>query len=262
MEMQTYHPIPGEVFHVHTYRCKHAGDTTDKDYIEKAIELGAPRIVFTDHAPFPGNLFGNRMEIEQLPEYVETLSRLREEYREKIEILIGLEAEYLQELKNDHGLDLLIMGQHFFEHEPGRYSFSDEDKSEEYIGLCRAMTQGVETCLFDVVAHPDRVFRRREYFGDDEEKFARELINTASFRGVYLEANYSSMHRKQQFWYEFWDLLPAQSMMIYGIDAHSVEEIEAGMTEYHKAMKIMEEDIPGDIYGIPETDRVQRNRLQ
>ena len=114
MEMQTYHPIPGEVFHVHTYRCKHAGDTTDKDYIEKAIELGAPRIVFTDHAPFPGNLFGNRMEIEQLPEYVETLSRLREEYREKIEILIGLEAEYLpsfaeylQELKNDHHIQIL-----------------------------------------------------------------------------------------------------------------------------------------------------------
>jgi len=250
MKTQTYHPIPGEVFHVHTYRCKHAGATTDRDYIEKAVELGAPRIVFTDHAPFPGNPFGNRMGIEQLPEYVETLSGLREEYRGKIEIMIGLEAEYLpsfaeylHELKNDYGLDLLIMGQHFFELEPGRYSFSDEDKTEEYIGLCKAMTLGLETCLFDVVSHPDRAFRRRKYYGDDEVKFAKELMNTASFRGVYLEINYSSMHRKRQFWYEFWSLLPEQAMMIYGIDAHSVEDIEGGMTEYYKAMNIMEEDV-------------------
>ncbi len=249
METQTYHPIPGEVFHVHTYRCKHAGNAADTDYIEKAIELGAPRIVFTDHAPYPGNPFRNRMDIEQLPEYLETMSRLKEEYRDRIEIIFGLEAEYLpsygeylHELRNDHGLDLLILGQHFFEHEPGRYSFSDEDKSDEYIGLCRAMKDGMETYLFDVVAHPDRAFRRRKSFDDNEIKFARELINTASFRGVYLEMNYSSMHRKRQFWYDFWDLLPAQAMMIYGIDAHSVEEIEEGMNEYYKAMDAMNED--------------------
>ncbi len=238
MDMHAYHPIPGEVFHVHSYRCKHAGDTPDKAYIEKAIELGAPRIVFTDHAPYPGNPFGNRMEIEQLPEYVETLRRLKEEYRDRIEIMIGLEAEYLpgfgeylQELKNDRGLDLLIMGQHFFEREPGRYSFSDEDKTEEFKGLCRAMTEGIKTHLFDVVAHPDRAFRRRKSFGDEETKFARELIDAALSAGVYLEKNYSSMHRKRQFRHEFWDLLPDRAMIVYGIDAHSVEDVVDGMKE-------------------------------
>ncbi len=239
MKMQAYYPIAGEVFHVHTYRCKHAGNTPDKDYIEKAIELGAPRIVYTDHAPYPGNPFGNRMEIEQLPEYVATLSRLKEEYRDRIEIMIGLEAEYLPgfreylyELKNGHGLDLLIMGQHFYEREPGRYSFSDEDKSDEFRGLCRAMTEGIRTGLFDVVAHPDRAFRRRESFGDEETEFARELINAASLEGVFLEKNISSMHRKRQFWKEFWEILPEQSIAVYGIDAHSVGEIEDGMAEY------------------------------
>ena len=234
--LRTYQPVEGEAFHVHTFRCKHADEIPDTAYIDKAIELGAPRIVFTDHSPFPGNLFGNRMKIEMLPEYITTMYRLKEEYRGRIEILAGLEVEYLpsfrefyQELKTDPGLDLLILGQHFYEHEPGWYSFLDEDKSGEYIGLCEAMIQGVETDLFDVVAHPDRAFRRRKSFGSEEGSLADRLIYAATSHGSYLELNYSSMHRKRQFWHEFWDRLSNQAMMIYGLDAHSVEEMVEGM---------------------------------
>ena len=228
--LQVYHPLEGEIFHVHTFRCKHAEEVPDKAYIDKAIEIGAPRIVFTDHSPFPGNPFRNRMEMEMLSEYISTMERLKEEYRGKIEILAGLEVEYLpsyreyyHELKTNAGLDLLIMGQHFFEHRPGCYNFMDEDKSDEYIGLCEAMIQGIKTNLFDVVAHPDRVFRRRKSFGSDEESLADRVIHTASFYGTYLEMNYSSMHRKHQFWYEFWNRLPRQAIVIggaYNIDKH------------------------------------------
>lgn len=41
------------IFHVHTYRCGHASDETDEDYVKRAVELGADSITFTDHAPFP-----------------------------------------------------------------------------------------------------------------------------------------------------------------------------------------------------------------
>ncbi len=84
-----YQPIQGEIFHVHTKRCQHAGDHPDEAYIEKAIELGASRIVFTDHAPFPGNPFRNRMDMEQLPEYIETMHRNKKTYQDRIEILCG-----------------------------------------------------------------------------------------------------------------------------------------------------------------------------
>lgn len=40
------------VFHVHTYRCGHATNETDEDYIKSAIVLGSDSITFTDHAPF------------------------------------------------------------------------------------------------------------------------------------------------------------------------------------------------------------------
>ena len=134
---EKYIPLPREAFHIHTKRCGHASGE-DREYIEKAIELGAPRIVFTDHAPFPGNPFRNRMLIEELTEYIETFRRLKEEYVDKIEIMTGLECEYLpgfhsyyEELKGQSGLDLLILGQHFYEKRDGTYNFTDSDRTGE-----------------------------------------------------------------------------------------------------------------------------------
>ena len=60
INMGRYRPIENEIFHVHTWRCKHAGEEREWEYIERAMELGAERIVFTDHCPFPGDLFRGR----------------------------------------------------------------------------------------------------------------------------------------------------------------------------------------------------------
>lgn len=182
-EKQVYHSIKNELFHVHTHRCKHASSAEDVEYIEKAIELGASRIVFTEHAPFPDNPFGNRMDIEELPEYIESLAELKKAYKKKIEVCCGLEIEYLPsfqdyyfELKKMDGVDLLVIGQHFFEHSEGKYSFDAEDKTHEFRGLCEAMVQGINTELFDVVAHPDRTFRRCKQFERAEIDAAKSVI--------------------------------------------------------------------------------------
>lgn len=52
-----------DIFHVHTYRCGHAEEVGDEEYVIKAIELGATGIWFTDHAPFPGDPFRGAHEI-------------------------------------------------------------------------------------------------------------------------------------------------------------------------------------------------------
>ena len=89
-----YKPAEKEVFHVHTYRCKHASDEDDEAYVRAAVDLGAKRIVFTDHAPFPGNPFGHRMQYEELSEYISSLLILKDKYAAIIEIMVGLEIEY------------------------------------------------------------------------------------------------------------------------------------------------------------------------
>lgn len=167
-----------ELFHVHTYRCKHAGSELDEDYIKKAIELGAKAIAFTDHGPFPGNIFGNRMGIEELPEYINTLNTLKEKYKKQIKVWVGLEIEYFysfdhmddgesyyKQLKSMEGLDFLMLGQHMYEVSPGYYSFSlekEEIKRLEAPGMGQSIIAGIATGYFDVVAHPDRTFRRRK----------------------------------------------------------------------------------------------------
>jgi len=232
------------IFHVHTYRCKHAGEEDDEAYIKRAVELGAKEIIFTDHAPFPGNPFGNRMDIEELPEYIAALKCLREKYRKSIMVQIGLEVEYFpgfsdyyRELSENEDLEWLILGQHMFEREPGVYSFSDsaEVKNQtEYIGLCEAMIAGMKTGIFRVCAHPDRAFRSRKAWDAGMAELSRKVIETAIETGTVLEDNISSYGRKYQHWNEFWQMLDdvlaenkeRKAFLIKGIDAHSVKELD------------------------------------
>lgn len=122
-----YIPIPKEMFHVHTYRCGHAENISDEAFVKRAIELGSGRIVFTDHAPFPNDPFGKRMKYDELDEYIKSIRTLQEKYADEIEILCGLEVEFLSAYKNYYEYlhektDLLIIGQHFYEYD-GKYSF-------------------------------------------------------------------------------------------------------------------------------------------
>lgn len=230
-----------EIFHVHTYRCRHAANVADEMYILKAIELGAVSITFTDHAPFPGNPFGNRMDIQQLSEYLGSLSRLKEKYENVIEVRTGLEIEYLphfeyyyEKLKASGCFDVLMIGQHFYEYNDNRYNFSlpkEEMKRKEAGGLCKAALAGMKTGLFQVMAHPDRMFRYCGSWNKDMEQMSGELIKTALQYDITLEKNLSSMKNAGYYRHEFWRLVPDPSKTRIGIDAHKVDQLEE-ITEY------------------------------
>ena len=80
--------------------------------------------------------------------------------------------------------------------------------------------------MFEVAAHPDRVFRRRKEFGESEKEISLKLIEAAQNNGVFLEKNYSSTKRKNQYKKEFWKLVPDDVLTLHGVDAHSVGELE------------------------------------
>lgn len=226
---------PNEIFHVHTYRCKHASDEDDEAYIKRAIQLGATRITFTDHAPFPNNPFGNRMHIEELEEYICTLETLKEKYKANIEVNIGLEIEYLPSfneyykwLYQSKRFDILMIGQHFYEYGEQKYSFSLDKKvlkQEEVEGLCIAIIEGMRSGFFQVVAHPDRIFRKCDCWNVEMERLSQEIISVAEANNIIFERNLSSCRKKNQYWKEFWEIVPCSLNTIIGIDAHSVDEL-------------------------------------
>ena len=227
-----------KLFHVHTFRCGHAEEVPDEEYIKRAIELGAEGIWFTDHAPFPGDLFGNRMLYAELPEYIDTLQALKEKYRQQLEVHIGLETEYFpafdkagyyRELRENPGLENLILGQHMAEDVPGKYTYSwDKErlKAEEYLALGKAILQGMESGYFEVVAHPDRIYRRRKAWDDAMGQMAERIIAAAKKYDLPLELNEAFKQRKNQYWEGFWNLAQGRVKMVRGLDAHSLEELK------------------------------------
>ncbi|MCR5098322.1 MAG: PHP domain-containing protein [Lachnospiraceae bacterium] len=219
----------GEIFHVHTFRCGHAAMVPDEAYVEKAIELGAGKITFTDHAPFPGNPFGNRMDYEELDEYVESIRSLQEKYAYTIQIGCGLEIEYLpsfksyyEELRASERFDVLLLGQHIYEHAPGVWNFSVPLSEEETaMGLFEAQIEGLATGYFDVLAHPDRCFHRFDHWTSQMETASMELIRVAEDNGrIPLEKNVGSISTYNMYWPEFWELVDPDYPVVVGCDAH------------------------------------------
>lgn len=220
------------IFHVHTWRCGHAENVSDEEYIKKAIELGAEQIVFTDHAPLPGDLFTGRMKSEQLAEYITTLQLLKHKYYSDINIVLSLEIEYLPsyvdyiyDLKKNKDIDILILGQHFYELSNGEWSFNLHNKNNEWKGLINAEIEAARSGLFDVIAHPDRVFKRCKSWSAQMKTLSNELIKVSCNNKILLEKNFSSKKCKRYYWEEFWKLVSDRHVIIYGSDAHSLDEL-------------------------------------
>ena len=228
------------IFHVHTHRCHHASMEPDLAYVQKAIELSAEELVFTDHAPFPGNPFQGRMALKDLPEYMYTLQELKQRYANIIRIKIGLEIEYLPNysnyyewLKEQETFDLFLLGPHFSLMPDGSYSFQSKKKTEIVPYLAESLIAGMESGLFQAVAHPDQIFRYKKKWNPEFSSIAREIKECAADNRIVLEKNISNMLGKKNqqqshrlYRPEFWQELPDDLQIIYGVDAHSVEEME------------------------------------
>ncbi len=221
------------MFHVHTSRCRHASGS-DREYIERAIELGADEIWFTDHAPYPGDKIGTRMLYSERPEYVSTMKALRKEYAGDIVLKLGMEMEYLpsydeyiHETRRSGDFDLLILGQHYYERADGSFYFGrkGEDNLNERFGQCEGMILGIKSGCFDVVAHPDRIFRNCRSWTQDMTDLSKRIIEAVRGTDIYLEKNYSSTLKKDHYWNEFWELVPDDVLTIKGLDAHSVDAL-------------------------------------
>ena len=228
------------MFHVHTNRCKHAfHGISDEEIVKTAIRKGATNVYFSDHAPFPGNPFGMRMDYEQLDEYINSLVGLKEKYKNDILIHIGLEIEYFpsydkegyyEELCSKDGIEFLLLGQHMAEigENPKQYSFSWNQErldAEEYKVLGKAEIDGLKTGYFQVIAHPDRIFRRCHSWTDEMKTLSLDIIKTAVDNNVVLEQNISSMSSENHYWQQFWDLVPKTARKIVGLDAHSIDDL-------------------------------------
>ncbi len=221
--------------HTHTTRCGHASGS-EREYIERAIAAGITTLGFSDHAPMPfkGDYYsGFRVKREELPEYIETLSALREEYKRDIHLLIGFEVEYYPALFRDflefiapYPVDYLIMGQHFLDNEQNAHytgsGTADEALLAKYVDQ---VSEGLATGLFTFLAHPD-VMR---FTGDESvyEKHMRRLCENARSLDVPLEINGLGLWNNRHYPSDRFFRIAGEvgNQIIYSLDAHQPERI-------------------------------------
>ncbi|MBS7262710.1 MAG: histidinol-phosphatase [Eubacteriales bacterium] len=224
-------PIMKENYHTHTSRCHHAAGT-EREYIETAIARGLTVLGFSDHAPMPFEPrfeSGFRMAVEETGEYVSTLRALRDEYADRIRILIGFETEYypavfqrFRELIAPFEPDYIIMGQHALGNEYDTAMRPQPPTKDRRIlkTYVDQVLEGLETGFFSYIAHPDVI----NYTPDDEIYAAemRRLCVRCRELGIPLEVNLLGMRTNRNYPCEKFFRIAAQegNEVIFGCDAH------------------------------------------
>lgn len=239
-------------YHTHTPRCRHANGT-EREYIENAIRCGMHTLGFSDHAPqmFQSEYYSHfRMFRENAEEYTETLSALREEYKDQITLKIGYEMEYYPAIFQDtlafvrqYPCEYLILGQHFLDNEEDTHRYSgsqteDESYLADYVDqVCEAMRTG----LFTYVAHPDL-----QNFVGEKSIYRRQysrLIQCAIDTHTPLEINLLGAGDNRHYPNPtFWELVGEMGAdTIIGCDAHNPSEI-VNPVVYERAMALVEKN--------------------
>lgn len=150
--------------HNHTPLCNHAEGELN-EYIEIAIKKNIKYFGFSDHAPMDFDP-KYRMSFKQMSNYERSILDAKERYKDKIEILLGYEVDFL----NGHmdkrvleaNVDYLIGSVHFLDEwgfdNPefiGRYEHENIDKIwERYFNAIKDMANSK---LFDIVGHLDLI---------------------------------------------------------------------------------------------------------
>ena len=112
--------------HVHTTFCD--GHATPEEMVRAALSMGCERIGFSAHAPMPFDTYALPRERED--EYRREITRLREEYRGRIDVLCGLEVD-LWSYPVEKTYDYIIGSVHAFSKEQPDGSHAAVDGSRE-----------------------------------------------------------------------------------------------------------------------------------
>lgn len=227
--------------HTHTARCGHATGT-DREYVEEAIAKGLTTLGFADHAPlvFPdGSESFFRVPMAEAEEYMSSLRALKEEYKDRIRILIGFELEYypryfkdMKQTALDLGVDFLLLSQHYVSNEESRYMARPTDSDGDLTLYADTVIEAMETGIFSYVAHPDLI----RYTGENAALYdseMRRICQAANRWGLPLEINLLGIRDRRSYPNRrFWEIAAEEACtVVIGSDAHSPDVVADGESE-------------------------------
>jgi histidinol-phosphatase (PHP family) len=255
--------------HTHTHYCDGSDDPLK--YLQAALKAGFHTLGFSSHATVP---FTNGFAIqskEDLANYCLSINKLKKEFSDRIDILLGLEIDYIKgssmdflDLKSTWGLDYMIGSVHLVRNgsEKGLW-FIDGPRAETYDkglrdifngDIRRAVTayydqinQMVLTQKPDIVGHLDKIkmHNKERYFREDELWYENLWMNTLEVirqSGLVIEVNTRGVYtgRCPALYPGFEilkEILRMDIPLTLSSDAHKPEEIDGYYLKALKALK-------------------------
>lgn len=182
-------------YHTHTRWCKH-GTGEIEDYIQEAIRKGLKEIAITEHVPHRDNLDPRRIQWEEFSSYDQALNKAIKKYGKKIKVIKGFECEYYPEaldayqmFREEFGYKLLILGQHRSGKNREIDNFAQKTVYEMDV-YAEELCRGIETGLFQFIAHPDLALQGYARGWDAEcERVMRKIFAQCEKYAVPIEIN-------------------------------------------------------------------------
>ncbi|MDX9905193.1 MAG: histidinol-phosphatase [Bacteroidales bacterium] len=256
--------------HTHCNYCDGAG--FPEEYVNAAIKKQFHTLGFSSHAPVPfKNTFAIRDE-QELQKYCDQIIHLKEIYKDKIDIYLGLELDYIEgisgdfgKIKEKYGLDYTIGSVHLVRNrDDENLWFIDGPRVESYDGGLKSVFKGdvkqavttyyeqvkkmVVTQKPDILGHFDKIkmHNKDRYFKEDEAWYrdlVMDLLDAISTTGVIPEVNTRGIYKKRSsdLYPGVWILKEMKKMnipVILSTDAHHPGEIDG---YYDEAVEILKE---------------------
>ena len=203
-------------FNLHTHSIYSDGKSQPREIVEEAVRQGLTTLGFSEHSPLP---FDNDFSVKEadMPCYVAEIAQLKAEFKDKIDIYCGLEADYLTGVsepfavtKEKFHLDYLIGGVHlvidpalrpfdelraqgpladdiwFIDgpkwevYDEGLRKFFDGDIHRAVRRFFDQSNEMIENEQFDIIAHFDKIkmHNRDRYFHEDEPWYRKHALET------------------------------------------------------------------------------------
>lgn len=237
-------------FHAHTYRCRHATQESETDYLDRALLNNFKKYGFSDHVPVHPIFYWDdcvRMHSSEFSEYLNCIENLKEIYRGIIEVFSGFEAEYDEIIEQwlcflRDKCDYMILGQHYVLNRDIR------NTSIYPIKYAKKVCKAIESGIFDIVAHPD-IFMQNRFFLEsdiDRDEFLKNAriaaimiclkakeydipleLNLGGTKLYKLNLDSKSLEEGARYPTKlFWDIVSEfGNDVVVGVDSHSVNDI-------------------------------------
>lgn len=189
--------------HSHTPLCNHAvGDPTE--YAAMAARRGLKGLIVTCHNPMPDGFSARvRMREDEFDTYVKLVETATAEWAGRVDVRLGLEADYFEGHEGFLEKQLRSADFHFVlgsvhpQIDEFRDRYWQDDAREVQRTYFRLLAQSAETGLFDSLAHPDLVknFTSHDWHPDQIMDDICAALDRIAATGVAMELNTSGVNK-------------------------------------------------------------------